>query len=100
MATTTLADQRVREHVKEVSDIIRASYPEVQFSVYEADDPEGVYIGAQAQIEDALEMLDLVVDRLTDILVNEGINICVIPLGRRAAKGHPAADSEGRFRVR
>jgi hypothetical protein len=88
MSKATLADKRVQELVDEICGIVRERFPEVEFQLYEGDDPGGVYIHAYADIEDATEMLRLVSERMAEIVEEEGMIIGLIPCskkGRRAA---------------
>ena len=40
----TEADPRVQEALAELQDLLAARYPQATFSVYQGDDPEGVYL--------------------------------------------------------
>jgi hypothetical protein len=44
------------------------------------DDPSGVYVLATVDVDDTDEVFDLVVDRLVDLQVDEGVPVYVLPL--------------------
>lgn len=80
MTKALLADKKIQKLVDELCEIVRRRYPEVEFEVYEGYEPYGVYIHAYADIDDTVDMLHLVSDRMTEIIEKEGVIIGVIPL--------------------
>lgn len=80
MSKALLTDKKVRKLVGELCEIVRRGYPEAEFEVYEGYEPYGVYIHAYADIEDTVDMLHLVSERMTEITEEEGVIIAVIPL--------------------
>lgn len=80
MTKALLADKKIQKLVDELCEIVRRRYPEVEFEVYEGYEPYGIYIHAYADIDDTVDMLHLVSDRMTEIIENEGVIIGVIPL--------------------
>lgn len=83
MATATLTDKRVQELVEELCHTIKHHFPEVEFAVYEGDDPKGIYIDAYANIETVWDMLPLVSARMAEIVEDEGVIIGVLPLRKK-----------------
>ena len=87
-------DERTRGAIAEIQSLIRERYPEAAFRVGEGDDPEGIYLWATVDVEDADEVMEVYRDRLLDMQIDEGIELYVIPLEtpERSAKymrSHP-----------
>lgn len=72
-------DPRVQERLTELQGRIRHSYPAATFTVAHGDDPEGLYLTATVDVEDLDAVTALVLDRLIEIQVDEGLPIYVIP---------------------
>ena len=77
-----LTDPRIQTAIAELRDTIQARYPAATFSVYRGfgDDVEGVYLETTVDLEDTDEVVDLVIDRLVDLQVGEGLPIHVLPV--------------------
>jgi hypothetical protein len=74
-------DERTRQAIQEVREIIAARYPTTTFELARAaDDPRSIHLLAVADVDDPDEVGDLVVDRVVELQVNEGIPLHVIPL--------------------
>lgn len=73
-------DERIRRALDELQALIRERYPTATFSVYRGEDPEGIYLRAVVDVEDADEVVDVFRDRLLDMQIEEGLPIYVIPL--------------------
>ena len=58
-----LADERIRSAVDELKLVISAKFPGVKFEPYVWDDPEGLYLRTEVDIDDTDEVTDLVIDR-------------------------------------
>ena len=71
---------RMNEAVRELQDLISASFPEATFVVEEGFDPEGTYIVTTVDIPDTDEVIAAVGDRLIDLQVDEGLPVYVTPL--------------------
>ena len=84
-------DPRMGAAVTEMQDLIRSRFPTTTFTVGDADDPEGVYVRAPVDVEDTDEVIELILDRLVDLQVTEGLPIYVVPVRtpERIAAGHP-----------
>lgn len=80
MARASVADRTVQKLIKELCALITAQFPEATFEIYEGDDPKGIYIYAYADIEDSLDMLPYVSDKMVEIVEEEGVIICVVPM--------------------
>ncbi|MBI2760090.1 MAG: hypothetical protein HYX51_01525 [Chloroflexi bacterium] len=81
------SDPRIATAVQELEALIAERYPATTFDVFQGEDPEGVYLRATVDLEDTNEVLDVVLDRLYDFQVEQGLPIHVvttIPLERVA----------------
>ena len=71
-----------KEYADELSDLIRRGFPEAEFELYRRG--AGEYdLDVYGEFEDSLPVEKLIGDRPTDILLESGIHIHVLPLGRR-----------------
>lgn len=79
---------RVAAAVKELQDLILSKYPGTEFCVRRGEDPTGTYLVATVDLDEPDEVMNVVVDRVLDLLVDEGIFIVVVPVrtSERAAK--------------
>lgn len=75
-----LTDPHMQGAIDELREIIRAHYPTTAFTVGEAEDPDGVYLRAEVDVDDPDEVTALFIDRLIDLQVEEGIPIYVVPV--------------------
>lgn len=84
-------DPRMGAAVTEMQDVIRSRFPTTTFTVGDAGDPEGVYVGALVDVEDTDDVIELILDRLVDLQVTEGLPIYVVSVRtpERIAAGHP-----------
>lgn len=80
MSKALLADRKVQKLVDELCEIVKRRYPDVEFEVYEGDDPTGVYIHAFTEADDVIGMLNLVSERTSEIIEEEGVIVGVVPL--------------------
>jgi hypothetical protein len=74
-----ISDTRVQSALAELQDMIRSRYPTAIFVAAVGEDPDGVYLTAAVDLEDPDEVLDVVIDRLLEIEIDEGLPIYVIP---------------------
>lgn len=74
-----LADPRVQEALTELQELIRQRYPAASFTVTQRqDDPEGIFFTAVVDIDDLDEVTDLVLRRMVDMQLDEGLPIYVV----------------------
>jgi len=80
-------DPRVQAALRELKGLITAQYPGACFTVFEGDDPEGVYLQATVDIEDSSEALAPVLEKLYELEVDEELPIYVVtsPTNERIA---------------
>jgi hypothetical protein len=75
-----LDDPRVDAAIAELQDMIKAHYSEVVFTVGPGEDPIGMYITATVDVDDLDEVIDVVVERLLEMQVDEGLPVYVLPV--------------------
>lgn len=92
-----LRDPRFRDAVIELSDMIRRRFPEVTFDIVEGEESGTVWIWTTVDLVDTDPVVDLVIERTMDLLVDEGIPIYVLPLRTAAREAEViAANRAGR----
>lgn len=83
-----MTDPRMQAAVAELQHLIQTRFPSTVFTAGEADDPDGVYMRAIVDVDDTDEVIEVFLDRMTDIQVEDGVPIYVVPVRtpeRRAA---------------
>ena len=74
-------DQRTRQAVTELDGTIRQHYPSAAFDLSPSpDDPRSLHLIATVDLDDPDEVGDLVLDRVLELNVTEGIPLHVIPV--------------------
>ena len=68
---------RIQGAIETLRGLIAAAYPEATFTVFEHDDPPGTYLRATVDVEDTDDVFAIVVDRLLDMQVEEGLPVYV-----------------------
>ena len=77
-----MRNKRVKELVAEFCQTLHARFPDSEFDFYEGEDPQGVYIDVHTSAE-LWDIIDTASERTTDILLDEGYYIGVVPLAKR-----------------
>ena len=74
----TVSDEdRIHSAIETLKGLIAAAYPDATFSVFEHDDPPGTYLRATVDVDDTDDVFAVVVDRLLDMQVDEGLPVYV-----------------------
>ncbi|MGH2589071.1 MAG: hypothetical protein ACRDJE_29455 [Dehalococcoidia bacterium] len=76
----SLPDARIEAALATLQELIRGSYPDATFSVFEGEDPDGTYLRATVDIDDADEVMDIIVDTLYELQVEQGLPVYVVPV--------------------
>lgn len=78
-----LHNPRVQQHLTEFKALIRHCYPEARFTIFEGEDPVGVYLRVYLA-DDEVDIPSSVWDHLLDILEREGLAFYIVtsPLQR------------------
>jgi hypothetical protein len=75
-----LADPRIASAVTELQALIRARYPDAIFAVAPGEDPAGTYVTAIVDVPDVDDVFEVVVRRLLELQVEEGLPVYLIPV--------------------
>lgn len=71
----------MQDALKEMEGIIGQRYPTATFEVSRGeDDPKAVHLTATVDLDDPDEVLDLVITRVMELQVEEGLPLYVIPV--------------------
>jgi hypothetical protein len=65
--------------IAEIQQLISSHYPTATYTIYEWDDPEGIFMDAVVDTEDLEAVLDLFRDRLLDWQIEDLLPLFVIP---------------------
>lgn len=72
---------RVTGAVQEIEGLVREQYPTATFELSrDADDAESILLWATVDVDDPDEVGDLVLDRLLEMQLDEGIPLHLIPI--------------------
>lgn len=77
--------RRIRKALDQLQRMILERYPDASFAVFRGEDPEGIYLRATVEVDDPDDVVDLVIDRLFDLQVQQGLPVYLIPV--RPTKG-------------
>jgi hypothetical protein len=50
--------------IADLQALIKGRYLDATFDLFEGDDPQGIYLNAVIDVEDALEVLDFIVNKI------------------------------------
>ncbi len=80
-----MTDPRLQQAIEEIQGIIAEHYPTASFSVDPGFDPDGTYLTATVDVDDTDEVYDLVIHRLGQLQVEEGLPLylSVVPTPER-----------------
>lgn len=74
-------DTRTQAALSELQRILTQHYPEATFRVRRGiDDPESIHLVTTVDVEDTDEVLDVVIDRIMELQIEEGLPVHVIPV--------------------
>jgi hypothetical protein len=71
---------RIRAAIDELEAMIVERFPQATFVVQEGHDPPGIYLKATVDIDDTDEVTEIIIDRLIDLEVHEGLPLYFVPL--------------------
>ena len=76
-----MLDDKTQKAVAELEETIRQRFPAAVFQLsLSPEDPRGIHLTAIVDVDDPDEVGDLVVDRVIDLNVEEGVPVHVIPV--------------------
>ena len=87
MAVTRQSRPSVEDYVQEIEGIIRTKFPDAEFEAVRRGRKE-VMLYVEGRFKNMFDVLDLVAERTTDILIETGIEINLVPLKTPAAKAN------------
>jgi len=73
-------DPQVRAAIIELQGLVRGKYPLATFQVSHGEDPEGIYLKATVDVEDTDEVVDVVIERMLEMQIDDGLSVYFIPL--------------------
>jgi len=85
--------------IVELQHLILARFPETEFTIGEASDPEGVLMRAIVDVDDPDEVTSVFIDRMVDIQVDDQLPIYVVPL-RTARREAALRERQAGARIR
>ncbi len=80
MIVADAEDPRIQAALAELQDVILRQFPDTMFTITHGDDPDGIYLKPKVDVDDLDPVADVVVRRLLDMQVEEGLPIYVIPI--------------------
>ncbi len=73
-------DPRTEQALAELTDMVRRRYPAATFEVAPGqDEADAVHLIATVDVEDPDEVLDVVIDRVLELQIEEGLPVHLIP---------------------
>lgn len=85
----------VRAHVADICLRVQQHAPDAEFLVYEGDDPAGTYIAVISDTIDGFDVLAVVTDRITDLLLQENVAVHVVPVHRQLPAPDDGTGTDG-----
>lgn len=74
-------DPRMEQALAELKDMVRRRYPAATFEVAPGqDEADAVHLIATVDVEDPDEVLDVVIDRVLELQIEEGLPVHLIPI--------------------
>jgi hypothetical protein len=94
-------DPRIKAALAELRGMILERFPEATFTVSRGEDPVGIYLDATVDIEDLDEVTNIILSRVVDMQIDEGLPVYVIPGWpehriEAYRREHPVSRSRGR----
>ena len=71
---------RLEPVIAELQQQVTGRFPDARFEVFEGEEPRGTYLRAVVDVEDIDEVVDLVIDRLLDLQVEEGLPLYFVAI--------------------
>jgi hypothetical protein len=79
MVYIDLQDERIQDVLGRITRAIKTSYPDAEFLSYIGTNPLGIYIEVYTPNEEFKGLLDILDDKLGNLHIAAGVNICVVP---------------------
>jgi hypothetical protein len=78
-----LRDERMQNVLSRLREVITESYSDAEYVSYVGTNPLGVYLEVYTAGDDFDGILTVLSDKLGDLSVAAGVNVCVVPLRKR-----------------
>lgn len=74
-----LQDERIQDVLSRITRAIKATYTDAEFLSYIGTNPLGIYLEVYTPNEEFKGLLDILDDKLGNLHIAAGVNICVVP---------------------
>lgn len=91
-------DPRIQTAVHELQGMITRRYPDARFDVVRGDDPDGVYVWTEVDLDDPDPVIDIVLERMLELQEDERLPVYVIPVRTAERAAQVAAQARRRPR--
>jgi hypothetical protein len=81
-----LRDERVQDVLERIRQVVVSVYPDAEFVSYIGTAPLGVYLEVYTTENDFDGILRALSERLGNLYIAAGMNVCVVPMPRRAER--------------
>lgn len=71
--------QPMQAALDELQGLLHTRFPEATFTVGVGEDPDGIYLSPTIDVEDTDEVMEVVLDRLLEFQVDQGLPVYVVP---------------------
>jgi len=78
MIEPNLDDPRIQAALEELQAMILAKFPAATFDAYLGPDSDGIWLAATVDVDDLDEVTDVVISRIVDMQVEEGLPVNVV----------------------
>jgi hypothetical protein len=68
---------KIQKALTELKHLIQQRWPDASFITERGFDPEGIYLIATIDVQDTVEVMEAIVERLVDFQVEEGLPVYV-----------------------
>lgn len=73
-------DPRIQAALAELRSKILSRFPGATFTISHGDDPEGIYLEPEVDVDDLDDVAEVIMGRLLEMQVAEGLPIYVVPV--------------------
>src|SRR5262249_46387113 len=81
-----LRDERVQDVLERIRVAVKGAYPDAEFVSYIGTNPLGVYVEVYTPGNDFDGILQVLSQKLGNLNIAAGVNVCVVPLRKRVVK--------------
>ncbi|MFL5733076.1 MAG: hypothetical protein ACJ78Q_07715 [Chloroflexia bacterium] len=81
-----LRDERVQDVLQRIRDTVSGVYADAEYVSYVGTNPLGIYLEVYTAGDEFDGILTLLSERLGDLHVAAGVNVCIVPLQKRSVQ--------------